>query len=310
MADPRLSQQLQEYQDDDDPHARVRRGEYVGISAPIPPTTAIAPREHAGGQHGDRVNVYRGDPGQAQRADEAAMSYQARAVANRMLQLQNTALDRSRTPEELRTEQFRRVADRLQHYQFQDPGVFAAAAGRSGIASYREAGAWTRPQIELADRVQSLRYDAIKGDRVAYDTLQRYQEANQALQNILLNGELSRNDLEKLRRANDEMIINALGMGMADVTNKMNMLRARPDYWHALQMGAAEIGVSEKKLIAIGNAFSSGGATAGMITAKLFGAYPTAEQMLVGHAIEAIGAQGRGLIRTGLRGPTQQRQGR
>jgi hypothetical protein len=281
-------------------HERGSEEWNAAIAAPEEPTTRGQALPAAGGapagRRGQReVGLWGGEEGNVgyrpeaeteQEEDTARTTHRERAIESREGVLDETAISRERTPEELRTEKFRRAAERLENEQFWRPGQHMITA--TGQVAGQRGEAYQRPQIQLADKVQSLRFDALQGDRAAYDTLERYKNANDVLQKIWGGGEMNRNDLERLRRANDEMVINAMNMGLAEITNDINTLSSDIRFREGIREAQKLVGMSQEKIVALGRfAASAGWSGVAIATSFMGGAVPSAEMIALGSLFES-----------------------
>jgi len=164
-----------------------------------------------------------------------------------------------KTPAAQRAEYFTRMAERLQAQRDQHASTmtFIPGIGMTGRAA--EIYQMT-PNIELQDKMEQANQLALQNKKEGYQTLDRIVNADQVMNNIIQNRGVSLNDIQKVRMIDDETIRQTLNMGTAQVENEIKRINAQLPYKNAMQMAAAQVGLSEMKLYAVmKTAIQSGG---------------------------------------------------
>jgi len=125
--------------------------------------------------------------------------------------------------------------------------------------------------MELADTVQSLQMDALMGDRAAYDTLERYKEANDILYKIRGMREMNYEDLKKLVQVDDEALRQLMNINEAEIYNARRVINSNVEFDRLVQQAAAEMhiqkGQMELLLYYLGHNFGVAAMYGGLINA-------------------------------------------
>jgi len=207
-----------------------------------------------------------------------------------------SGIDMRKTPEELRTEHFQRLADIENNRQYWDPSVMRIGAG-TGAQQISEGGAVQRPQIEFEDMRQQMINRARRGDMAAYQQLGRMKEANDVLYKIRTGGELDQSDLEKIRVNDQYQIAKMMGVNEAQLDAAMREVESNVKYDAALNEAAAEMQISKQQLLLTIFYMQSVGVREGMMLGERLGlSSPELAQVLVSLPAEKLlysGAYGR-----------------
>lgn len=161
-----------------------------------------------------------------------------------------TGLDESSVPKTAaaqRTEYFQRMAERLQSQRDMRGSTMTFIPGMGMVGRAAEIYQMT-PNIEIHDKMEQAQQLALQGKKEGYQQLDRIVNADEVLKNIAQNGALSMNDIEKLRKVDDETLIQTRNLNVAAVEKELDRLAAGIPYKEDLQHALAKMKMSITQL--------------------------------------------------------------
>jgi len=174
-----------------------------------------------------------------------------------------------KTPEELRNEYFQRLAD-IENNRT----AFTSGGGRYGltaVTNQTDARTYQNPAMEFEDMRQQLLNRARRGDKLAYNELNRIKEANDVLYKIYGGGELDMNDLEKLVNIDVEKLRDLGNVNREQLRARLQTIDSKAEMREMFDKAAAEMRINRDQLATILEIMGDGDWRIGAMMAQRIG---------------------------------------